>query len=187
MFLPEFKAPELKETPAAPAQSAVADNAGAAVAAPAEQPAVAAEASPAVLPAAVASTPAVEPSTEAYAWEFTGKESLHPFWALEKFTAEDLAKKKGQVDFKTIVFNCELEDARFVDCVVGVVGKSAVNTSVEVFVPLITNTSDVRKGDVLVMQVDKQKTPAKRTQDWQSFQQDSKRAHTKKVKDSLSF
>ena len=65
-------------------------------------------------------------------------------------------------------FNCELKDVAFMSLVVGSLGNETCNTSVEVTVPVLTNSRDLKKGEYLLMEKDQKAAASKRTADWKS-------------------
>ena len=114
-------------------------------------------------------------------WTFTGKESMHVFWAVDRCTSEELAAMNRQgkdypgrpprsdaVASPPLDFNCELREHSFMSMIVGSLGKEPVNGSVSVTVPIPTNTRDLKEGEFLLWEGDKKPQAKKRPADWKS-------------------
>ena len=172
VLMPEFTAPKYKQTQAAvagsnalPAATAVAGASGAALEA-----------------AAVAGTSAsAETSTSdkeiQWLWGHGKPESMHPFWAVRRLTAEQLDTERTACikRNKTAAagknenvpsFNCELEEHILSAVCMCVVGDKTANCTKLVKVPVLTNATELATGDELILPITlspKAKTPAKRT------------------------
>ena len=155
---PEWKAPEFKKAAAAAAEA----GGEAAVAAPGQE-AVGGGAAVAA-PEQVADGSAV--NFEGYDWQFKGDESCHPFWAVERLTQEELAKR--QKEEPALRFNCGLVPKEYVTTCVGQVHDQSASTTMACTVPHITNTVPLAIGDVLLLQAEpKVKMEKKATVSWQ--------------------
>lgn len=193
----QYKLPELKEDDAAaPETSAVAGASGAAgnghrrLSGKHPGDAIAAKGAPAVAEEPEAQGARVEADAAVAAngetlWRFTGQESMHIFWAVDRLTLEELDKHNRQrtpvhgrpspsgtgsaaAAAQPLDFNCELKDASFMSLIVGSLGQETCNTSVEVIVPVLTNSRDLAKGEYLLMEKDQKAAASKRTADWKS-------------------
>ena len=77
------------------------------------------------------------------AWEFTGEDTLHRFWAVERLTEYSWRKtKKG-------AFNFQCEDKELSVAAVGTSGGGCQSSTFIVVVPIITNAADAENGDEL--------------------------------------
>ena len=82
---------------------------------------------------------------------------MHAFWAVDRLTLEEVAKlnslgkgvlgrhyqageESAAVAANSLEFNCELQDVHFMSLVVGALGLEKVNYSVQVSVPILTNS-----------------------------------------------
>ena len=124
-------------------------------------------------------------------WHFTGQESMHAFWAVDRLSPDDVAKLRSQgkgvpgrpesaagnvvpphesaaVAAASLDFNCELQDVHFMSLVVGALGPEKVNYSVQVSVPILTNSTELVKGEYLLLEAGKKAPPKKRAADWKS-------------------
>ena len=71
------------------------------------------------------------------AWEFTGDETLHPFWAAERISEDERRRtQKGP-------FNLKFEDKEFSAVTVGASGGGSISGTFTVVVPIMTNAVDV--------------------------------------------
>ena len=181
--MPEFKAPQFREIQAAVAGSsassaatAVADASSGAAAAPGDQPPP-----PGDEPAAPGETAVAEPSTSGieiqWLWGQGKPETMHPFWAVRRLTAEQLdteqraciKRNKTAVASKTEKvpnFNCEFQEQVQSAVSVCTVGGAVANCTRLVKVPVLTNSTALAPGDELILELTieaKEKTPTKRT------------------------
>jgi hypothetical protein len=84
----------------------------------------------------------------------SGKESMSPAWLVPRLTSEELAKynlelKPGARKQK---FNAEWKNVDFESVVVGALDQEGVSSCITVTVPVLTNTTDLKRGDLLVME-----------------------------------
>ena len=114
-------------------------------------------------------------------WHFTGQESMHAFWVVDRATEEWLGilrshgkgvpgrpVQNAAVAAAKLEFNCELQDTHFMSMVVGSIGTETVNGSLQVTIPILTNTIDLKKGDFLLMEVGKKPSGKKRDHTWKT-------------------
>ena len=92
----------------------------------------------------------VSPGTRA--WEWKGDETLHPFWAVQRLTADELSKRnfREKTDRE---FNIALIEKDFNVVTVGSLGGQSVSMTTTVTVPIMTNTKAVAPGAELLMQI----------------------------------
>ena len=85
-------------------------------------------------------------------WTWTGKESLHPYWAIERLTQDGLDKKNlGAISKFT--FNVKTKWKPFRVVTVGELNGESVAMTVTVSLPLITNEGAIAQGAELLMEV----------------------------------
>ena len=101
----------------------------------------------------------VSPGTRA--WEWKGDETLHPFWAVQRLTADELSKRNfhAKTDHE---FNIALTEKYFSVVTVGSLGGQSVSMTTTVKVPIMTNTKAVATGDELLMEIAPKPAVAKR-------------------------
>ena len=102
-------------------------------------------------------------------WTWTGKESLHPIWALTKLTPDDLGKRNILTPDARVRFNMAIEEREVNIVVCGRV--------ITVRVPVAANTCELEAGEELVMEVQAKPKKEKAPSDWTRSVQ--KRARTK--------
>ena len=101
----------------------------------------------------------VSPGTRA--WEWKGDETLHPFWAVQRLTADELSKRnfREKTDRE---FNIALIEKDFNVVTVGSLGGQSVSMTTTVTVPIMTNTKAVAPGAELLMEIAPKIAVAKR-------------------------
>ena len=101
----------------------------------------------------------VSPGTRA--WEWKGDETLHPFWAVQRLTADELSKRNfhEKTDHE---FNIALTEKDYNVVTVGSLGGQSVSMTTTVTVPIMTNTKAVATGDELLMEIAPRLAVAKR-------------------------
>ena len=101
----------------------------------------------------------VSPGTRA--WEWKGDETLHPFWAVQRLTADELSKRnfREKTDRE---FNIALREKDFNVVTVGSLGGQSVSMTTTVTVPIMTNTKAVAPGAELLMEIAPKIAVAKR-------------------------
>ena len=96
------------------------------------------------------------------AWELKGEETLHPFWAVERLTADERRKaQKG-------AFNLKCEDKEFSVVTVGALCGDSVSTTLAVVVPIMTNAVDVKKGEELFLENTCKKETKRKEGSWKT-------------------
>ena len=118
---------------------------------------------------------------ESYSFHFTGNESIHYYWGIERFTAEELTKKRLEKGCEHWEFNLAVvyKDYKNVSAggVCGVESRCGM-----VSVPLITNTRRIVKGDRLFLEV-KPKKVTQRPSTLPAWQVQRKRREEENEKD----
>ena len=101
----------------------------------------------------------VSPGTRA--WEWKGDETLHPFWAVQRLTADELSNRNfhAKTDHE---FNIALIEKDFNVVTVGSLGGQSVSMTTTVTVPIMTNTKAVAPGAELLMEIAPKIAVAKR-------------------------
>ena len=101
----------------------------------------------------------VSPGTRA--WEWKGDETLHPFWAVQRLTADELSKRnfREKTDRE---FNIALIEKDFNVVTVGCLGGQSVSMTTTVTVPIMTNTKAVAPDAELLMEIAPKIAVAKR-------------------------
>ena len=90
-----------------------------------------------------------------------GDETLHPFWAVERLSEDELRRNK-----KGCVFNLILEDKEFPVVTVGTSHGSSIAVTLAVVIPIMTNTIDVKKGEELLMPIAAKTTAKRKAASW---------------------
>ena len=86
---------------------------------------------------------------------FDGKEKMHLYWMVRRVTPSMIEKEKKQKDNRyPIKGNMELQTFDFYHAMTSMMpDKKSMHHSVVVTAPFLTNTVDLKKGDVLTMEV----------------------------------
>ena len=95
------------------------------------------------------------------AWEWKGDETLHPFWAVQRLTPDELSKRNFNAKTNH-EFNIALTEKDFNVVTVGSVGGQSVAMTTTVTVPMMTNTKAVAPGAELFMEIAPKIAAAKR-------------------------
>ena len=95
------------------------------------------------------------------AWEWKGDETLHPFWAVQRLTPDELSKRNFNQKTNH-EFNIALIEKDFNVVTVGSVGDQSVAMTTTVTVPMMTNTKAVAPGAELLMEISPKTVVAKR-------------------------
>ena len=133
-------------------------------------------------PQAARNVPAVaDPEASAHLSEWlwaegNKQETMHPFWAVRRLTAEQLDKEIQEkreasritgVPFKPPRFNCELKNFEHSAVIIATVGAMVTNCTRIVSVPYLTNKEALVEKDELILQIKsptmKEKATRKRT------------------------
>ncbi len=85
-------------------------------------------------------------------WQWTGDESLHSFWAIQRLSAEEL-KRNNLSKGSAKRFNVELTTKQYNLVTVGELKGTSVSVTASVSVPMITNPKAIAEGDDLLLEV----------------------------------
>ena len=108
-----------------------------------------------------ASTEADAPGTRL--WRWYGDESMYPFWAVERATDAWVQKTNTESkDGVQLAFNVERKEMTFNCVTVGAVQGSSVAITVNVRLPVLTNTHDMTAGTRLLLEKAAKVNPEKR-------------------------
>ena len=96
-----------------------------------------------------------------WVWGPPGTETMHPFWAVRRMNAKQLAKEAVDAKLTKMKprFNCGLVTLTVTNVTVGVVkgsdlrGDTAINSTKCCEVPFLTNTQDLEEGEELILEV----------------------------------
>ena len=97
-------------------------------------------------------------------WEWKGDESLHPFWAVRRLTATQLAAEPTSSRASGFNVTLATEEISHVTC--GRFKSKSWSITHVVSIPILTNLERIKKGTELVLQVEaaeKKSTSKKRT------------------------
>ncbi len=88
------------------------------------------------------------------AWNWTGEEIMHQFWAVQRLTKEDLQKKIANEPQSRLParFNVATAVADHNVVSIGKLNEKSVSLTLQVQVPMMTNEATIRKGEQLVME-----------------------------------
>ena len=102
---------------------------------------------------------------EGHDWLFSGDESIWPFWAVERLSHEDLAKRRQAEGGAQLRFNCELRKEKYLANVLGKLNDKVTNLVIEVHVPIMYNFVDLKPQETLLLEVGRKiaKRPAPET------------------------
>lgn len=113
-------------------------------------------------------------------WTWTGDESLHPFWAVERLTEADLKRRQQTPTGAQLDFNLVTEIAEISVVTAGGWHDTSLAGTTAVKIPILTNPEKLTQGDVLICQVQANKTPPKRqTEDWRDDVAKKRKAEAK--------
>ena len=99
-------------------------------------------------------------------WTFTGEESMHPYWAIERMTEEEITKRNSD----------DTQDAVQINMGVTTLACHAIavcawsNLTVDVEFEALTNTKPIKKGECLVREAQKKVPQNKRPLNWKDDQ-----------------
>ncbi len=91
-------------------------------------------------------------SPQTRVWEWSGDESLHPFWAIQRLSKDELNKKNKQ-DKTTHRFNVSLKEKQYNVVTVGNLRDESVSVTVTVTLPVVTNETALVAGEELFLEV----------------------------------
>ena len=85
-------------------------------------------------------------------WEWTGAESLHPFWATQRLSRDELQRIHA-LDRTTHRFNVSLQEKQYIVVTVGSLRGGSVAMTTTVAVPVLTNETALVAGEALFLEV----------------------------------
>ena len=99
-------------------------------------------------------------------WDWTGDETMHPFWAVRRLTTTQMSKEPP--DDKSVAgFSIKKEKKEYTVVTVGTVQTHSVAMTIIVQIPVFTNSKILTKGTELIMeQAEVQKQVTKRGDTW---------------------
>lgn len=112
-------------------------------------------------------------------WEWTGEETLHPFWAIERMSREELQKKSAAANTRR-AFNVVMTTKSYNVVTVGNVKDDSIATTTSVIVPIITNEAAIAAGEELLLE--SAARPAAHKRKTESWKDDSARVAKKRGK-----
>ena len=101
-------------------------------------------------------------------WEWSGSESMNPFWAVRRMTDAQLAQEPKVPTIKG--FNVQLSNKEFSQVVVGTMLDDIVSTTWTVTVPVLSNEDHISQGDELILRHEpiKKKEPKAKSRNWET-------------------
>ena len=111
-------------------------------------------------------------------WQWSENVTMHPFWAVRRLTASQLAKEQLALPVGKAKphFNCELTEKTITDVSLCALHGARMNTTRIVTIQCLTNTQPLRKGEELLLEIQEQQlkdAPRKRT--WKDIQKNKKK------------
>jgi len=94
-------------------------------------------------------------------WEWGGQETMNPFWAVRRMTLVELATENKTNEGSPLRFNCAPKVHQMSAVNVGIVEHDMGNTTRTFDVPFITNTTNLKKGEELILEIGGAKAKAK--------------------------
>ena len=107
---------------------------------------------------------------------------MHPFWAVRRMTAQQLARAKVEVATGKPAprFNCELVMRSISLVCVGAMERHSLNRTRIFEVPFLTNSEEVMEGEELILEVSEKRTDPKTTKrSWRDAMKDQDREEEK--------
>ena len=86
-----------------------------------------------------------------HAWQWKGDESLHPFWAIPRLSADDLRKENATKGGHR-TFNVVMQEKQYNVVTVGDLKGRSVSITWSVSVPMVTNTEGIASGQELLLE-----------------------------------
>ena len=115
-------------------------------------------------------------------WNQGGEDTMHPFWAVRRMTAQQLARAKVEVATGKPAprFNCELVMRSISLVCVGAMERHSLNRTRIFEVPFLTNSEEVMEGEELILEVSEKRTDPKTTKrSWRDAMRDQNREEEK--------
>ena len=104
----------------------------------------------------------------AWIWKEGGQETMHPFWAVRRMTAQQLARAKADVKPGRLSprFNCEIVMHHLTTCVITATELQTYSRARIFEVPFLTNSEELEEGEELILEIAERipkQTPTKRS------------------------
>ena len=100
---------------------------------------------------------------DATAWNMLGRESMNPFWAVERKTQKEM-RNANETNKTNHTFNVQLEHKTYQVAPVGVVGDTTLDLVTLVEVPILVNPDKLCPGDELFLEMEDQKKKRRKAQ-----------------------
>jgi hypothetical protein len=129
-------------------------------------------------------------------WNQNGEDTMHPFWAVRRLTAQQLARAKLEVQPGRSIprFNCELVIRSISSVCVGAMDGHSLNRTRIFEVPFLTNSEEVMQGEELILEILEQRKElpkASKRRSWRDALKEEEKAalkdgETKKRRDAVA-
>ena len=91
-------------------------------------------------------------------WNWHGDESMHPYWSIRRLSQQRLGEATFNMTRKPVAFNV---------VTLGTVGRNAMSVTMEVTVPVLTNSVEIPNGaELLLEEEDKQRKEKQKAKTW---------------------
>ena len=121
--------------------------------------------------------PAPDAVASEKAWTYDGGETMHPFWAVRRLTAKQMAQES--IGFMA---NCELRTVSHSVVCCGACPPSHATMAYAVEVVVLTNLVALRNGDELIVEISETPSAKKREETWRDdVKREAKKAKTPKA------
>ena len=124
------------------------------------------------------------------AWEFSGDETMHPFWAVTRLTAQELLKRAAgdlQKRSSPFEFNMEFQVRRYQAVLAGSLDTGVKGLVTAVEIPVLVNNKAVAAGTELILEVAPKQQPEKRQRDWKDDVERRAKAKRNRPQQSLNL
>ena len=112
-------------------------------------------------------------------WKWKGDEVTHPFWAVPRLSVDELRKMNAANPQKQVAFNVKLQEKEFSVVTVGAADGGSVSVALTVAIPVITNSTTVKKGEELALPIAARTTAKRKAQSWKDVVADTSSAKAK--------
>ncbi len=124
----------------------------------------------------------------AAAWKWTGDEAMHPFWAAQRLTQQELQRKAADGPrSRSLAFNATMVQQEFNFVAVGKYNNESATITIQVLVPIVTNPIAIEQGHQLIMEHVPAVTGKKRTENTWKDKAAAKPAAKAKTKPSAAM
>ena len=118
-------------------------------------------------------------SPDVRVWKWKGDEVTHPFWAVPRLSVDELRKMNAANPQKQVAFNVKLQEKEFSVVTVGAADGGSVSVALTVAIPVITNSTTVKKGEELALPIAARTTAKRKAQSWKDVVADTSSAKAK--------